>query len=73
MAFTVLGSAGETVVVTVVSPPAAAAAPVKEPAVEEGSEEVATPLDGTLIVTTVVVGATGSTKVECAHAACKPI
>ena len=57
-------------VVTVVSPPAA---PVGEPAVEGVSEEAATPLDGTIIVTTVVVGATGSTKVECANAACKPI
>ncbi len=58
LSFTVLGSAGERVPVTVVAPPT----------VE--SEDRTTPLAGTIIVVDVVVAASGETKVECANASC---
>ena len=49
VAFTVLGSVGESVAVTVVSPP----------------ESAVSPLDGTVVVIDVVIGRLGSTEVKC--------
>lgn len=58
LTFTVLGSPLENVAVTVVAPSA---------------QGTAGALDGTIIVTTVVVGASGSSKVVCANATCKQV
>ena len=65
LAFTVLGSAGEQVAVTVAAPPYLRGAGAQAAAGAAAPAGVASPLDGTILVTEVVLGPRGSARVVC--------